>query len=124
MGKLFSKRRSIVKNGIKTSRKLLKAQQDSSDNRENVNCKKYTHIKTIPAYLLERDQSCSDKSVDTLLKHKRSDKISKWNVPINKVQAVSEEDVFVTQGTGKYRKSKWKKVVTKVTFTHPSMTRK
>ena len=46
-----------------------------------------------------------------MVKQKRKEKAGKWNVPIPKVRAQSEADVFKVIQTGKRKKKAWKRKV-------------
>lgn len=48
----------------------------------------------------------------------------KWTVPLPKVKAVGEDEVFRVIRTGKRKKKGWKRMVTKVTFVGENFTRK
>ena len=48
----------------------------------------------------------------------------KWTVPLPKVRAVGEDEVFKVLRTGKRRKKSWKRMVTKVTYVGEDFTRK
>ncbi len=48
----------------------------------------------------------------------------KWTVPLPKVRAVGEDEVFRVLRTGKRKKKSWKRMVTKVTFVGEGFTRK
>jgi len=117
-GKLFSKKRLVAKTTLNLPNKISKI-----DCQQNSN-KKYNYKSAIPAYLLEREQVSTSKSLSTLFKQKRIDKMGKWDVPINNLKRIADEDIFVAKGSTKNCKTKWKKVVTKATFVNPSSTRK
>lgn len=48
----------------------------------------------------------------------------KWTVPLPKVKAVGEDEVFKVLRTGKRKKKAWKRMVTKVTYVGEGFTRK
>lgn len=48
----------------------------------------------VPAYLLDRETTNPAKVLSNTIKQKRNDKAGKWAVPIPKVAAVSEAEVF------------------------------
>nr|MBE5726211.1 intronic protein 259 [Cucujiformia] len=52
------------------------------------------------------------------------EKAGKWDVPIPKVKAQSDADVFRVVTTGKTKRKAWKRMVTKVTFVGDNFTRK
>jgi len=78
----------------------------------------------VPAYLLDREGQSSAKVLSNMIKQKRKEKAGKWDVPIPKVKAQSEAEVFKVVKTGKTRRKAWKRMVTKVTFVGEGFTRK
>jgi len=78
----------------------------------------------IPAYLLDREQQTNAKVLTNMLKQKRKEKAGKWEVPLPKVRAMGETEVFRPLKTGKKNKKCWKRMVTKVTFVGDNFTRK
>lgn len=59
-----------------------------------------------------------------MIKQKRKEKAGKWKVPIEKVKAMSEDEMFKIMRSGKRRRKAWKRVVNKVSFVGPNFTRK
>ena len=45
----------------------------------------------IPTYLMDREEVNRTKILSNMIKQKRKEKAGKWKVPIDKVQALSEE---------------------------------
>lgn len=78
----------------------------------------------LPVYLLDRDVSQRSKVLSNMIKQKRKEKAGKWDVPIPKVKAQSESEVFKVVRTGKSRRKSWKRMVTKVTYVGENFTRK
>lgn len=78
----------------------------------------------IPTYLLERGVNSNAKVLSNMIKQKRKEKAGKWDVPIPKVRAQSDAEVFKVLRTGKSRRKAWKRMVTKVTFVGENFTRK
>eukprot|EP01066_Platyproteum_vivax_P001970 Platyproteum_vivax@DN12445_c0_g1_i1.p1 len=78
----------------------------------------------IPAYLLDRDTVSRTKVLSNMIKQKRKEKAGKWSVPIPKVKALSEDQMFKVLRSGKRRKKAWKRVINKATFVGESFTRK
>merc|ERR1739848_462767 len=78
----------------------------------------------LPAYLLDREQQTQAKNISNMVKQKRKEKAGKWEVPIPKVRAQSEAEVFKVLKSGKSRRKGWKRMVTKVTFVGDNFTRK
>jgi len=78
----------------------------------------------IPAYLLDRQTETRAKVLSNMIKQKRKEKAGKWDVPIPKVKAQSEADVFKVLKTGQKRKKAWKRMVTKICYVGEGFTRK
>lgn len=78
----------------------------------------------IPAYLLDRAQESRSKVLSNTLKQKRKEKAGKWDVPLPKVRAIAEDEMFKVVKTGKRQKKQWKRMVTKVTYVGEGFTRK
>lgn len=78
----------------------------------------------VPAYLLDRAQESRSKVLSNTLKQKRKEKGGKWDVPLPKVRAVAEDEMFKVVKTGKRKKKEWKRMVTKVTYVGEAFTRK
>ncbi|XP_066591816.1 ribosome biogenesis protein NSA2 homolog [Prorops nasuta] len=78
----------------------------------------------LPVYLLDRDVTKRAKVLSNMIKQKRKEKVGKWDVPIPKVKAQSESEVFKIMRTGKSKRKSWKRMVTKVTFVGENFTRK
>ncbi|CDJ40049.1 TGF-beta-inducible nuclear protein 1, putative [Eimeria tenella] len=57
----------------------------------------------VPAYLLDRKQQERNKLLSNLIKQKRKEKANKWSLPIPKVQALREEEMFKVLRSGKRR---------------------
>jgi len=77
-----------------------------------------------PAYLLDRQEQTSAKVLSNMIKQKRKEKAGKWDVPLPKVKAVSEAEVFKVVKSGKSKRKAWKRMVTKVTYVGEGFTRK
>jgi len=78
----------------------------------------------VPAFLLDREGTSRAKILSNSIKQKRAEKAGKWSVPIPKVRAVADDEMFRVQASGKRKKKAWKRVVTKITFVDPNFTRK
>jgi len=78
----------------------------------------------LPAYLLDRNEANRNKLLSNQIKQKRKEKAGKWDVPIPKVKANSEAEVFRVLKSGKSKRKAWKRMVTKVTFVGEGFTRK
>lgn len=78
----------------------------------------------VPAYLLDREGQSQAKVLSNMLKQKRKEKAGKWDVPLPKVRAASDSEVFKVLKSGKRKKKAWKRMITKVTFVGDGFTRK
>ena len=78
----------------------------------------------VPAYLLDREGQCQAKVLSNMIKQKRKEKAGKWDVPLPKVKAAADSEVFKVVASGKRKKKQWKRMVTKVTFVGDTFTRK
>ena len=58
----------------------------------------------IPAFLMDREQQTRAKVLSNMIKQKRKEKAGKWSVPLPKVKAVDEAEMFRVLKSGK-RKS-------------------
>ena len=81
-------------------------------------------MEAVPAYLLDREGQSHAKVLSNMIKQKRKEKAGKWEVPLPKVKAQSEAEVFKVIKTGKRKNKAWKRMVTKVTFVGEGFTRK
>lgn len=77
-----------------------------------------------PGYLLDREQQRRAKVLSNTIKQKRKEKAGKWDVPLPKVKAMSEAEVFKVVKSGKSKRKAWKRMVTKVTYVGEGFTRK
>uniref|UniRef100_A0A8C4QGR1 Ribosome biogenesis protein NSA2 homolog n=1 Tax=Eptatretus burgeri TaxID=7764 RepID=A0A8C4QGR1_EPTBU len=78
----------------------------------------------VPPYLLDREGQNRAKVLSNMIKQKRKEKAGKWDVPLPKVRAQGEAEVFRVLRTGKTRRKCWKRMVTKVCFVGDGFTRK
>lgn len=78
----------------------------------------------VPAYLLDREGQSRAKVLSNMIKQKRKEKAGKWEVPIPKVKAQSEAEVFKVMKSGKTKRKGWKRMVTKPCFVGENFTRK
>uniref|UniRef100_T1KPT7 Ribosome biogenesis protein NSA2 homolog n=3 Tax=Tetranychus TaxID=32263 RepID=T1KPT7_TETUR len=78
----------------------------------------------VPAYLLDREGQSRAKVLSNMIKQKRKEKAGKWEVPLPKVKAQSDAEVFKVIKTGKRKKKAWKRMVTKVCYVGEGFTRK
>ena len=117
-GKMFAKER--FKEKIKM-RKTIKAHEEKE---ATVKDTKEKTDGAVPAYLLDRNEVNRTKVLSNMIKQKRKEKAGKWKVPIEKVKALSEDEMFKIMKSGKRRKKAWKRVVNKVSFVGDNFTRK
>eukprot|EP01016_Furgasonia_blochmanni_P013686 TRINITY_DN1700_c0_g1_i17.p1 TRINITY_DN1700_c0_g1~~TRINITY_DN1700_c0_g1_i17.p1 ORF type:complete len:236 (+),score=50.83 TRINITY_DN1700_c0_g1_i17:82-789(+) len=78
----------------------------------------------IPAYLLDREQVNRTKILSNMIKQKRKEKAGKWQVPIPKVKAMTEAEMFNVVRSGKRQRKAWKRKINKVTFVGEDFVRK
>ncbi|CAE7814412.1 nsa2 [Symbiodinium sp. CCMP2592] len=116
--KLFTKKRYTEK---ATMKKTIKAHQE-----KDAKTKDADEVKpgAVPAYLLDREQVRRTKVLSNMIKQKRKEKAGKWQVPIPKVKAMTEDEMFKILRSGKRKKKAWKRVVNKVSFVGENFTRK
>lgn len=115
--KIFHKERYKEKVNIK---KAIKAHQEKDATSKTKNKKDVP----VPAFLMERETTNSNKILSNMVKQKRKEKAGKWAVPIAKVKAMSEAEMFSVLKTGKRGRKAWKRVINKVTFVPENYTRK
>ncbi len=117
--KLHNKKRYAEKAEMKKAIKLHQERLNKHKDAEQPDSKD-----AVPAYLLDRENVSHAKVLSNSIKQKRKEKAGKWNVPIPKVRAVSEDEVFKVVKSGKRQKKQWKRMVNKVSFVGESFTRK
>jgi ribosome biogenesis protein NSA2 len=78
----------------------------------------------VPAYLLDREGMSRAKILSNTIKQKRKEKAGKWAVPVPKVKALTEDQMFSIVRTGKRKKKVWKRMINKVSFVGENFTRK
>ncbi|KAJ1531945.1 hypothetical protein ONE63_000584 [Megalurothrips usitatus] len=115
--KLFSKERRNEKIQMK---KKIKAHEERKTKKKE----EQPQEGALPVYLLDRDVTSRAKVLSNMIKQKRKEKAGKWEVPIPKVKAQADSEVFKILRTGKSRRKAWKRMVTKVTYVGEGFTRK
>ncbi|XP_035734698.1 ribosome biogenesis protein NSA2 homolog [Vespa mandarinia] len=115
--KIFNKERRNEKIQMK---KKIKAHEEKGVKQTSEN----PSDGAVPVYLLDRDVTKRAKVLSNMIKQKRKEKVGKWDVPIPKVKAQSESEVFKVMRSGKSKRKSWKRMVTKVTFVGENFTRK
>jgi ribosome biogenesis protein NSA2 len=78
----------------------------------------------VPAYLLDRENVNQTKILSNMVKQKRKEKAGKWQVPVEKVKAMSEAEMFQVMKSGKRQNKAWKRKINKFTFVGENFTRK
>ena len=78
----------------------------------------------LPMYLMDRDVQSQAKVISNMIKQKRKEKAGKWDVPIPKVRAQGDSEVFKVIKSGKTKRKAWKRMVTKVCYVGEGFTRK
>jgi len=116
--KMFAKKRHQEK--ITMKKTLAMHEQKDSKQKADDGVKEGA----VPAYLLDRDQVERAKVLSNTIKQKRKEKAGKWEVPLPKVRAMAENEMFKVVNSGKRKKKAWKRMVTKVTFVGENFTRK
>ena len=86
--KLYNKQRFTEKVQMK---KTIKAHEEKKTKKK---VDKPVTDGAIPHYLLDRETQSRAKVLSNMIKQKRKEKAGKWEVPIPKVKAVSEMEVF------------------------------
>merc|ERR1712037_946991 len=116
--KIFSKKRYTEK---ATMKKTIKAHQEKDAKVKDADEAKPG---AVPAYLLDREGVSRSKVLSNMIKQKRKEKAGKWAVPIPKVRAMTEDEMFKIMRTGKRKKKAWKRIVNKISFVGDTFTRK
>jgi len=116
--KLYNKKRHNEKIQMK---KTIKAHEEKLTKTKS---EQKVQDGALPAYLLDRETQQRSKILSNQIKQKRKEKAGKWDVPIPKVRAQSEAEVFKVLRSGKSKRKAWKRMVTKVTFVGEGFTRK
>ena len=99
--KLFNRRRFVEKAQMKKTIKQHEEKEGKQKEPETV------PEGAVPSYLLDREGVSRTKILTNMIKQKRKEKAGKWQVPIPKVKAMTEEEMFKVLRSGK-RKSKEK----------------
>jgi ribosome biogenesis protein NSA2 len=117
-GKLHAKER------YKEKAKMRKAIKAHEEKNATVDTPKHKEEGAVPAYLLDRNEVNRTKVLSNMIKQKRKEKAGKWKVPVEKVKAMSEEEMFKVLKSGKRKQRAWKRMITKVTFVSKDFVRK
>jgi ribosome biogenesis protein NSA2 len=116
--KIFNQTRYKDKVNI---RKAIKAHEEK---KTNVKTNKTDKKEAVPAYLMDRETTNTNKILSNMVKQKRKEKAGKWEVPIAKVKSMSEAEMFSIIKSGKRGKKAWKRIINKPTFVPETFTRK
>lgn len=116
--KLYNKKRHAEKVQMKKTLRMHEEKKTKTRNDDK------TPEGAVPAYLLDREGQSRAKVLSNMVKQKRKEKAGKWDVPLPKVHAVGEDEVFKVVKTGKTRKKGWKRMVTKACYVGDGFTRK
>lgn len=116
--KMFNQKRFKEKAVL---RKTLALHKEGSNKHAN---DQPTNEGAVPAYLLDRENVSRAKILSNTVKQKRKEKAGKWTVPIPKVKAIADDEMFRQVQSGKRQKKNWKRMITKVTFVGEAFTRK
>lgn len=114
--KIFQKKRLAEKVQLKKNVKISEA--------KNVKLQCDTQSEALPAFLLDRGLNEQAKELSSKVKQKRKEKAAKYNVPIAKVEGLSEADVFGVVSSGKRKNKHWKRMVNRPCFVGSDFTRK
>lgn len=115
--KLFNKQRYKEKVNMK---KAIKAHEEKKTESKNTNKKE----NPVPAFLMDRDTTNTNKILSNMIKQKRKEKAGKWKVPVAKVKQMSEAEMYSILKTGKRGRKAWKRTINKLTFVPQNYTRK
>lgn len=115
--KMFNKERRNEKIQMK---KKIKAHEEKQVKQKHEKVKEGA----LPVYLLDRDVQSQAKILSNMIKQKRKEKAGKWDVPIPKVRAQGDSEVFKVIRSGKTKRKAWKRMVTKVCYVGENFTRK
>jgi len=116
--KLYNKKRHAEKVQMKKTLKMHEEKKTKARNDDKV------PEGAVPAYLLDREGQSRAKVLSNMVKQKRKEKAGKWDVPLPKVRAVGEDEVFKVVKTGKTKRKGWKRMVTKACYVGEGFTRK
>jgi ribosome biogenesis protein NSA2 len=116
--KQFHKKRYVEKATAKKNRKVHEKKDGVDDGVKDF------QQGAVPAYLLDREGVNRTKVLTNMIKQKKKEKAGKWQVPLPKVKALCDDEMFKILRSGKRKKKAWKRVVNKITFVGDDFTRK
>ncbi|KAM0671741.1 putative ribosomal protein S8 [Ordospora colligata] len=114
--KMFAKKQHAEKIQLKKDLKMKASKQKDVE-------VKVEHD-PLPHFLLDREVNEKARSINDKIKQQRQEKGSKYSVPIPKVHALPEKEVFGVVASGKRNSKHWKRMVTKPCFVGDGFTRK
>lgn len=115
--KLYNKKRHSEKVQMKKTIKM----HEERDTRQKA---QVDPEKVVSHYNINRQMQERSKALSQSIKEKRKDKAGKYDVPLPRVSAVSQAEVFKVIKTGKSRRKGWKRMITKACFVGDGFTRK
>eukprot|EP01027_Heterolobosea_sp_BB2_P025786 GEZU01039575.1.p1 GENE.GEZU01039575.1~~GEZU01039575.1.p1 ORF type:complete len:261 (+),score=64.97 GEZU01039575.1:127-909(+) len=116
--KLYNKKRYAEKAEM---RKTIKMHEERINKHKNTS---EVPDGAVPAYLMDREGVSRAKILSNTIKQKRKEKAGKWSVPIPKVKALTEDEMFRAIKSGVRQKKQWKRMINKVSFVGEGFTRK
>ncbi|XP_062516603.1 ribosome biogenesis protein NSA2 homolog [Corticium candelabrum] len=116
--KMYNKKRFAEKVQMKKTLKMHEKKDTKSRDTDK------TPQGAVPPYLLDREAQSRAKVLSNMIKQKRKEKAGKWNVPLPKVKAVADAEVFKVIKSGKRKHKSWKRMVTKACYVGEGFTRK
>merc|ERR1719298_230811 len=116
--KLYHKKRYQEKAAMKKTIKMHEEKDGKQKDKDSV------PQGAVPSYLLDREGVARTKVLSNMIKQKRKEKAGKWQVPIPKVKAMTEDEMFKVLRTGKRKQKAWKRVIDKASFVGENFTRK
>ena len=116
--KLFHKKRFLEK---ATMKKTIKAHEEKDAKQKDPD---QVLPGAVPSYLLDREGVNRTKVLTNMIKQKRKEKAGRWQVPLPKVKAMTDDEMFKILRSGKRKKKAWKRVINQITFVGDNFTRK
>ncbi|KAL9642274.1 hypothetical protein ABK040_007273 [Willaertia magna] len=118
--KLFAKKRHAEKVAMQKTIKQheQKTQEERTPNTDVIKGG------AVPAYLMDREGVSRAKILSNTVKQKRKEKAGKWAVPVPKVRALNEDEMFKIIRSGKRKRNMYKRMINKVSFVGEDFTRK
>ena len=113
-----------AKQQYKEKAKMRKAIKAHEEKDATASTPKTKEEGAIPAYLLDRNEVNRTKVLSNMIKQKRKEKAGKWKVPVEKVKAMSEDEMFKILRSGKRKQKVWKRLINKVSFVSKDFVRK